>query len=209
MQEQSERPSVQDLHQSDGAMEPQDSGHNETTILAGPRRRPLAGRNALVLAAEELSYRVAQVTALLALLLTFAVVGSLLLQVFFRYVLDAPLAWTDELAIFFFAWLMLLLATLGVRERSHVRFTFIINALPARISGGLDIVITLLIVGFGVVLVTTGADLLELVWGNLSPAVHYPLQALYFVLPIVGVLMVLHAVTNLLIGPAVPGRAAP
>ncbi len=189
--------------------EPQDPGHNETTILAGPRRRPLAGRNGLVIGAEELSFRVAQLTALLALLLTFAVVGSLLLQVFFRYVLDEPLAWTDELAIFFFAWLMLLLATLGVRERSHVRFTFIVNSLPARVSGVLDIVITLMILGFGVVMVTTGAELLELVWGNLSPAVHYPLQALYFVLPVAGGLMVLHAATNLLIGPAVAGSAAP
>jgi TRAP-type C4-dicarboxylate transport system permease small subunit len=178
----------------------------EPGMLAGPRRRPLAGRALPVRLLEELSYRVAQATALLALLLTLCVIGALLLQVFFRYVLDEPLAWTDEAAIFFFAWLMLLLATIGVRERTHVRFTFIVNALPRRLAGAIDILIMLLITAFGAVLVTTGQDLLDLVWGNLSPAVHYPLQALYVSLPIVGALLVLHAVTNLAIGPAMPGR---
>lgn len=174
----------------------------EPGILAAPRRRALPGRSLPVRLLEEVSYRVAWVTAGLALLLTICVIGSLLLQVFFRYVLDAPLAWTDEAAIFFFAWLMLLLATIGVRERTHVRFTFIINSLPKVLFGLLDMLIMALITAFGVILVMTGSELLDLVWGNLSPAVHYPLQALYVVLPIVGGLIVLHGATNLLIGPS-------
>jgi len=181
--------------------------HEQSFILSMPLRRDLPGRGAVVRGAEQLSYRLALLTTGLAFLLALMVIGCLLLQVFFRYVLNAPLAWTDEAAIFFFAWLMLLLASIGVRERTHVRFTFVINMLPHRAGDALDAIIMVLIALFGVALIVTGRDIVELVWGNLSPAVHYPLQILYFALPLQGALLIVHALTNLLIG--APARAVP
>ena len=64
----------------------------------------------------------------------------------------------------------------------------------------LDLVMMVLIAGFWFVFITAGGELVQLVWGNLSPAVHYPVQWLYIAIPTVGVLFILHAVTNLLIG---------
>src|SRR5690606_21730634 len=117
------------------------------------------------------------------------------------YALNQPLAWTDEAAIFLFAWIMLLLASVAVRERIHVRFTFLVELLPRPLARALDVLTMLLIVGFGCLLFTTGQELVDLVWGSLSPAVHYPLQLLYVSMPVQGVLLVLHAGTNLLVGP--------
>jgi TRAP-type C4-dicarboxylate transport system permease small subunit len=196
-------------HTPEASMDPTEPTGGDGEILAAPRRRPVAGRNALVRAAEALSYHVARVTALLSLLLALAMIGCLLLQVFFRYVLDAPLPWTDEAAIFCFAWTTLLLATIGVRERTHVRFSFIIEHLPHGAAGVLDLVIMVLIAAFGAIFISTGQELVELVWDNLSPAVHYPVQYLFFAIPIVGALFILHAVTNLLIGfPRQPAAGA-
>lgn len=173
----------------------------ESVILAHPRLRPTQGRAAPVRIAEWVSYQVARVTTVLSLLLTLGLIGCLLLQVFFRYVLNQPLAWTDEAAIFLFAWTMLLLASVAVRERIHVRFTFLVELLPRPLARALDLLTMSLIVGFGVLLVSTGMELVELVWGNLSPAVHYPLQILYISMPVQGVLLALHAGTNLMVGP--------
>jgi TRAP-type C4-dicarboxylate transport system permease small subunit len=114
------------------------------------------------------------------------------------------LAWTDETAIFLFAWSTLLLASVAVRERIHVRFTVVANALPARLYEILDKMIMVLIAGFGIALIVVSQDLVELVWGNLSPALHYPLQLLYIAIPIQGALIAIHAVTNVFIGPSVP-----
>lgn len=187
-------------HTPEASADPAEPPGGDGTILAFPRRRPVERRNPLVRALEAVSFYVAWVTALLSLFLAVAMIGCLLIQVFFRYVLDSPLPWTDEAAIFCFAWTTLLLASIGVRERTHVRFTFIIEHMPRVGANILDLVIMMLIAGFGAIFVATGRELVELVWGNLSPAVHYPVQWLYIVTPVVGVLFVLHAVTNLLIG---------
>ena len=187
-------------HTPEASADPTTAPGGDGEISAVSLRRPLVGRNALVRGAEALSYHVARVTALLSLLMAVAMIGSLLLPVFFRYVLNAPLAWTDELSIFFFAGTMLLLASIGVRERTHVRFTFVIEIVPRRLAAVFDLVMMALITAFGVVFIFTGQELVDLVWDNLSPAVHYPLQYLYLSIPIVGALFVLHAGTNVLIG---------
>jgi TRAP-type C4-dicarboxylate transport system permease small subunit len=180
---------------------------DEGEITALSPRRSVAGRSVVVRALEAVSFHVARVTALLSLLLTIVMICCLLVQVFFRYVVGDPLAWTDEAAIFMFAWTTLLLASIGVRDRTHVRFTFLVDILPSRVVEVLDLAMMALIAAFGVVFITTGQELVDLVWDNLSPAVHYPLQYLYIAIPIVGGLFVLHAVTNLLIGPLRPSAA--
>jgi TRAP-type transport system small permease protein len=187
-------------HTPEASIDPMEPPGGDGEIIAAPKRRPVAGRNALVRGAETLSYHVARVTALLSLLMALAMIGSLLVQVFFRYALNAPLPWTDEAAIFCFAWTTLLLASIGVRERTHVRFTFVVDLLPPRVAAILDLVMMALIAAFGAIFITTGRELVDLVWGNLSPAVHYPVQYLYIAIPVVGALFVLHAGTNLLIG---------
>lgn len=193
-------------HTPEASAHPGEPPGGDGEIIAAPLLRPLAGRSLPVRALERLSYHVARVTALLALLFTVAMISCLLLQVFFRYVLDDPLAWTDEAAIFLFAWTTLLLASIGVRERTHIRFTFLLDSLPRGFVAVLDRATMLLILGFGLIFITTGRELVDLVWNNLSPAVHYPLQYLYISLPVVGALFVLHAGTNVVLG--LPRRPA-
>ena len=173
-------------------------------VASMPRRRVVAGRSAVVRFAEYLSYVVAWITVIVAMAFSLGIILCILIQIFYRYALNAPLAWTDETAIFLFAWSTLLLASVAVRERIHVRFTVIANSLPTRLYTVLDKMIMVLIVGFGVALIVVSQDLVELVWGNLSPALHYPLQLLYIAIPIQGALIAIHAFTNVFIGPTVP-----
>lgn len=196
-------------HTPEASADPGEPPGGDGEIIALPLRRPVAHRNPLVRGLEAVSFRVAQVTAILSLLMAIAMIGCLLLQVFFRYVMGDPLAWTDEAAIFFFAWTTLLLASLGVRERTHVRFTFLVEVIPRSAGAVLDLVMMALIAAFGIVFIVSGQELVELVWDNLSPAVHYPVQYLYLSIPIVGALFILHGVTNLLIGnPKKPAAAS-
>jgi TRAP-type transport system small permease protein len=173
-------------------------------VASMPRRRSVADRSVIVRYAENLSYIVAWVTAIVAMAFSLGIILCILIQIFYRYALNAPLSWTDETAIFLFAWSTLLLASVAVRERIHVRFTVVANALPARLYEILDKMIMVLIAGFGIALIVVSQDLVELVWGNLSPALHYPLQLLYIAIPIQGALIAIHAVTNVFIGPSVP-----
>jgi TRAP-type C4-dicarboxylate transport system permease small subunit len=176
-------------------------GSEQSSMLSMPRLRRIPGGFAVLIWAEYVSFVLAWFTAVVALVMAIGIILCILVQIFFRYMLNAPLAWTDETAVFLFAWSMLLLATIGVRERIHVRFGVLANAMPARISMILDRSVMAMIALFGAALIYISGDMLELVWGNFSPAVHYPLQALYIAVPVQGFLILVHALTNVFIGP--------
>lgn len=50
------------------------------------------------------------------------------LQVFFRYVLNDPLAWTQEVAGILYVWIVCVGAATIVRERDHVSFDLLYDA---------------------------------------------------------------------------------
>ena len=53
-------------------------------------------------------------------------------QVFFRFVLDASLTWSEELSRFSFVWVIYLGASLAAKERIHIRVTAPQLLLPAQ-----------------------------------------------------------------------------
>lgn len=58
---------------------------------------------------------------------------TFLLQVFFRYVLNRPLGWTDELTLLLFPWSVFWACAFLVPLRAHVSFDLLYTAAP---SGG-------------------------------------------------------------------------
>ena len=55
--------------------------------------------------------------------LLLSMVFCLAIQVYFRYVLNASLTWSEELSRFTFIWLAYMGAVLGAKERIHFRVT--------------------------------------------------------------------------------------
>ena len=161
----------------------------------------LSALGSLAAGAERLSALCARLTVLLSIGLTAGFLFCLVLQIVARYVFNAPLSWTEEAAVFLFVWAMLLLASVGVRERFHVRLEFLSAWLPSDAwRTGLEAVLTAGITVFGGVMALTGWQLVDLVWNNTSAAIQYPVQALYLAAPASGVLIVVHGVADLLNG---------
>lgn len=63
-----------------------------------------------------------------------AMFGSFLLQVFTRYVLNRPLGWTSEACVIAYIWVIFWTAAFLLRERDHIAFTTLYEAIspPAR-----------------------------------------------------------------------------
>jgi TRAP-type C4-dicarboxylate transport system permease small subunit len=175
-------------------------------MLGMPTLRPTLDRSVLVKLAEYVSFATAYATVIVGTALILILIVYVLLQIFCRYVLNAPLAWTDEAALFLFVWCTLLFATVCVRDRTHVRFRSLVNALPVSFAPFFDRLTMVLFVLFGAILIYNSSEMIDLVWGDRSPAVHYPLQLLYMVIPVHGALVIVHAVANLFI-PSVPVEA--
>jgi len=62
------------------------------------------------------------------LLIMFA---SVLIQIFFRYVLRTPMTWTEEAARYSFIWTVLLGAAFAVRRKEHVAMDVMVKRFPA------------------------------------------------------------------------------
>lgn len=142
---------------------------------------------------DRASFWLARLSAAVVVLMAAGFVVALLAQVVFRYVLNIPLSWSEELATFLFVWSTVLAASYGVRRQEHLRLTFLQDILPSVARRTLNGFCQGLIVLFGLFLVKEGWRLSDLVWTNTSAAIGYPVGYLYIAIPVAGALMALHA----------------
>ncbi len=88
-------------------------------------------------------------------------VVAILIQVFFRYVLNNALPWPDEAARFCMLWMTGLMAPTAFRRGGFVAIDIVVAALPQRIGGLVSLF--LLIISAGVL-----AKGIELGWGEVN-----------------------------------------
>jgi len=76
--------------------------------------------------------RLRRLAELIGAALFAVMLGAFLLQVFMRFVLNRPLAWTDEVAVLAYIWVIFWGAAFMLPEREQVTFDLAWQALPAR-----------------------------------------------------------------------------
>ena len=86
---------------------------------------------------------------------------AILLQVFFRYVLNDALAWSEEAARFCMLWMVGLMAPTALRRGGFVAIDMFGRALPTKIGQGLNLF--LFMIGLAVLVVA-----LEIGWGEIT-----------------------------------------
>lgn len=110
-------------------------------------------------------------------------------SVAFRYVLNSPLTWSEELASLLFAWLTFIGAYVGFRSRSHISIDTLMIFLPPvgrrRVACFVDVCVLLLLALF----VWQGMKLAITTWSLEFPAMEISRGYLYISLPIGAVLM--------------------
>lgn len=140
----------------------------------------------------------AAVVRFMTVVVGIVMVSSLLAGVFFRYVMQDSLTWSDEVAMFCFSWATLLAAALLVREGGHVRVEFIEAVLPWPLVRALRILIALAIFATGLYMTWSGWNYMELTEGELSAAIRYPAPWRNASLPVSGVLIMIFSISHLL-----------
>jgi len=63
-----------------------------------------------------------------------------LLQIFFRYVLNRPLGWTEEVTVLCWVWVILWSAAFLLSDAEEVRFDIVYSAVPRRVRRAFVIV---------------------------------------------------------------------
>lgn len=120
------------------------------------------------------------------------------LQVLFRYVIQASLSWSEELARYFFIWLTFIGACVATRERTHIKVTMLIDTIKnKKVKRYLVLFANLLSICFLAVLVRWGIPiaLKVLALKQISPSMPFLyIGIVYIAIPLGSFLML----TNLL-----------
>lgn len=143
--------------------------------------------------------RVAERTIDAAAIVVFSgILLCVLLQVFFRYVLNDPLTWSEELARYLFIWCAFLGWILASRRHSHLAMSFVVERLPSRAQAAIAIAIEAATIAFAWVLGTRGLRLVLNNWDVENVAVPFNLGVVYLIEPIAALAISIYAAGALL-----------
>ncbi len=111
------------------------------------------------------------------------------ISVVFRYVLNSPFAWGEELASLLFAWLTFVGAFVGFRSRSHIAIDTLVVFLPQRVRGRIARLIDAAVLVLLGLFAWQGARLCLTTWDLEFPALEISRAYLYLSLPVGACLM--------------------
>lgn len=121
----------------------------------------------------------------LMILLFAFIVTVMLLSIFFRYVLNNSLSWTDEVIRFAFVWFVLLGAAIVFRDHAAIRVDVVTELLPSKWRGLLGTVSRCPIVAFYFFLLVAGMLWTLETRGTRMSSLDLPLNwCFYFSLPV-------------------------
>lgn len=123
------------------------------------------------------------------ILILATIVVSVFCQVVFRFLINQPLAWTEELARYSLVWLTFLGAAYAASLKGHVSIDFFVKKLPLILQKGLMMIVTVVCFYFFYLLISEGFNLVLHSMTQLSPVLRLPMGYVYSIIPISGFLL--------------------
>ena len=144
---------------------------------------------------------------LVCILLATAIFVIVVVAVIARYGFGQAVSWTEEVPRYLLIWVSFLGAAACVLKREHVGFDVLLNALPARARRIVSVAISLMVFGFGYVMLRYGIDFVRDFGADLMETIPYTNIWYYPAMPVSGALIMVFALKVLI--DDLTGRAAP
>lgn len=118
-------------------------------------------------------------------------------QVFWRYVLNDSISWTEPGSVMVMGWFIFLGAAVGIREGYHLSFDIMLHLVPDRVKLWMRTVSDLVVIAFGIGMTVYGTQLAVLAAPNVLPSLG--ISGAFDFMPIVagGVLVVLFSIERI------------
>jgi len=120
----------------------------------------------------------------------------ILLQVFYRYVLNDSLVWSEEAVRFEQFWLVMLATGLCAQRRAHIRLEGFEAVVPRRFRRGIEVFGDCVTIGCCLFLLWTGVGLTLESVDTLSSASQISMSYVYAAMPVGAVLTILWTVMS-------------
>jgi len=129
-------------------------------------------------------------------LLVIVLAAVVFFQVFNRFILKAPMAWTEELAMLLFQWVVFLGAALGVKRMSHFGIDLLMEKLPQNSRRRLEMIIPFSIGAIALTLIIEGIRLLKLTQFQGYTTMPFSHAWATAAMPVSGLLMILYLIRH-------------
>ena len=113
--------------------------------------------------------------------------------VIFRYFLNAPLIWEEEIQLMMITWTIYFGAAAAFRKGGHIAIDMVVDLFPAKVQKVFDILIFLVTTGVLLFLMVNGGALVcqFIRTGRMTNILHIPSQFVYLAIPMGCALMLL------------------
>jgi TRAP-type C4-dicarboxylate transport system permease small subunit len=124
--------------------------------------------------------------------------GAIAVQVFYRYVLEIPSPWTEEMARYLFIWSAFLAAAVSVGRNDQFSIPLLLERLAPGPRRALHVFVDLLQLTFAVIMVRYGSMMASRMMMARAPVLPLPQGLVYMVIPIAGAYMAVHIICRLI-----------
>ena len=115
--------------------------------------------------------------AVIVLFMIITVVGGL--QVFFRYVLNLPLAWSEGVQIYGHIWIVFLTVPIAYNRGAHIVTTVLFDRFPARLRKTLAVTVDVVWLWLGASIFFYAIRLVRVAAFQMSPSLGIPMSYVY------------------------------
>jgi TRAP-type C4-dicarboxylate transport system permease small subunit len=130
-------------------------------------------------------------------ILLAAMIGSIGVSVFWRFILRQPLSWTEEVVLICMVWTCFLGASVATKYNEHIFIDFVVTLVPRRLAQAMELISLAIITGVLVILLWQGILLVERTQEVTTIALGIPTMYMYAAIPVSAFLMLIHNVRNL------------
>jgi TRAP-type C4-dicarboxylate transport system permease small subunit len=118
--------------------------------------------------------------------------------VLFRYFLNSPLTWSDELGRYLFVWCAMLGWVIAARRRSHLAIASVQDRTPPRVRAVLKLLAALAAVAFAAILCYYGVAITARNADVETPSLFFTIGVVYAIVPVAALAVGLHAIGDAL-----------
>ena len=139
-----------------------------------------------------ISEKLNRITGWVCIILILFMTAEVIVAVFFRYALDAPIKWGEELARLVMVWAGLLGVSIALKEGEHIGLEALVSRLSGRALSGCSLAAHSLVGIFLVVLLLWGINISIAAWGTFLPALQIKWTWSHLAVPVTAGIQLIH-----------------
>lgn len=122
------------------------------------------------------------------------------LQVFFRFVINMSFGWSEELARYLLIWIAWIAASFAVQRNAHIRVEIVKNMFGDSIKKVIELIVLVISLAFATILAVEGTKFMLLVKGThqVSPSLGLGMWIVYLGVPVGATLMAIRFMQELI-----------